>query len=437
MLRIYAIIVCLVCSCQLHAAADSYVDKMPSPAKVESEVQGADVLDTKARQIAAYHILSDVITTIVSQTRSWAFTEKEKKCNATYSGVATQLTLSVYGQLDPSGAERLKEGTPSFAWKKKEEAYENDEYFARKVVSELVPSDAAAIYTPLRSKRKQEAEAYLASPEYKQIQATQQQSEDEYKKEQAAERGKTRTWTLRAFTPVMYIISFILWVVIIPVLVTRRSPYTYEPPILKARKTYTVHSLSGTVIDASKLSSTHVYSSGGYYNSATGTYSGGGVQSSVTIKDQIFLIDDKGREHSVQLYDWDVAARASHAVTVMWAVEEGQVSGEYIAVLNHTTHRKYLRSAILRGLLRPSIGWAYPVIVLLLLLLPLIVLLLSLKMRSLSILMHDEFTFLYLWSWLFLLLGVLVAATLLTRYTQRQVRRFENDIRFEDFASAT
>ncbi|MBS1626222.1 MAG: hypothetical protein JST83_19530 [Bacteroidetes bacterium] len=433
-MRQLCLIMMMAACCQrLHAGGDSYISQMPTMAKVEAEVHGSDDLDTKAKQCAAYHILQDVITTVVSQTRSWAFTEKEKKYNTMYSGAAGQLILSVYDQLDPAKTERLKEGTPAYEWKKKEEAYENDPAFARQVVAKQVPAEIASVYLPLRLKREQEAEAYKNSAEYKQIQAAQQQNESDAAEADAAEKKKIRKWTLEASMPVLYIITFILLVVVIPVLVTRRRPYYYQMPVLRARKDYTVYTMSGTVVDADKISSTQVYSTGGSYNSATGTYSPASVHSSTTIHDQIFLIDDKGREHSVQLYNWDVAARTSNVMTVIWAVEDGKESGQYIAVLNHTTRKKYTNDVVLRSILRPALGWTYPILIVVLLLLPLVVLLASIKVRSLAILMNDALGMLYLWSWLFLLLGALVAATLLTRFMQREVRRFREEIRLEDF----
>ena len=74
------------------------------------------------------------------------------------------------------------------------------------------------------------------------------------------------------------------------------------------------------------------------------------ISSSNFIHDQVFLVDKTGKEHSIQLTDFDVACREGNLLTVMWAIQKGKDSGDYVAVRNHTTEQTFFDDRILHGL---------------------------------------------------------------------------------------
>lgn len=101
-------------------------------------------------------------------------------------------------------------------------------------------------------------------------------------------------------------------------------------------KKYHLHTETGKVVNSSKTTSTSVSGGGNY-----------AVNSFSTINDQIFLVDKTGKEHSLQLTDFDVACREGNVLTVIWAIPKGKDRGQYVALRNHTTEQTFFGDRIL------------------------------------------------------------------------------------------
>lgn len=108
---------------------------------------------------------------------------------------------------------------------------------------------------------------------------------------------------------------------------------------------FTLHSFTGTVAESGKAHETRVHGSGGGAHPVLGTQGPVHVSSTTVVHDQIFLVADDGKERAFQLHSFDVACRAGNSLTVHWAVPDGEDSGPYVAVINHTTEMTYTLDA--------------------------------------------------------------------------------------------
>lgn len=116
-------------------------------------------------------------------------------------------------------------------------------------------------------------------------------------------------------------------------------------------KIYNLYWINGIVVNQGKYATTHVSGSGG----GSGQYQAPvNISSSTTVHNDIFLTDNSGKEHSIQLSGFDVACREGNELSVIWAIKEGLNTGPYIAVLNHTTSQYYENKTALAGMFRPE-----------------------------------------------------------------------------------
>ena len=102
-------------------------------------------------------------------------------------------------------------------------------------------------------------------------------------------------------------------------------------------KEYRIYEVTGKILESNKQRELHVYGSGG----GGATYNGTGgtapvnIQSSTTIHDEFFLIDQYGQEHSIKLTNWDVSLREGHKIQVIWVISPNQERGPYVVLNNH------------------------------------------------------------------------------------------------------
>lgn len=110
--------------------------------------------------------------------------------------------------------------------------------------------------------------------------------------------------------------------------------------------------MTGRVVGAGKQLETVVSGGGGV------TYNGNGgsapVQSRTIIHDRLFIMDRSGREHSIELVDWDVACREGHILTVTSLIKKTARCGIYVRVRNETTGAEKVDTKQLKKLCRPS-----------------------------------------------------------------------------------
>jgi uncharacterized membrane protein YciS (DUF1049 family) len=102
---------------------------------------------------------------------------------------------------------------------------------------------------------------------------------------------------------------------------------------------YTIYSVTGKVLDTSTRAETEVTGSGGggYTHRGSGYNSQVNIKSKTTRYTKIFLLDDTGKEHVIDLVDFDVHCRTGSVLTMIWAIKAGQKKGPYIAAYNHNT----------------------------------------------------------------------------------------------------
>ena len=99
-------------------------------------------------------------------------------------------------------------------------------------------------------------------------------------------------------------------------------------------KEYRIYEVTGKILESNKQRELHVYGSGG----GGATYNGTGgtapvnIQSSTTIHDEFFLIDQDGQEHSIKLKNWDVSLREGHEIQVIWVISPNQERGPYVVL---------------------------------------------------------------------------------------------------------
>ena len=110
-------------------------------------------------------------------------------------------------------------------------------------------------------------------------------------------------------------------------------------------KFFNIYWTTGTVKSEKKYSTTNV-SGGGSTINGQGSVS---ISSTTTIHDDIFIIDESGKEHSFQLSNFDVACREGNKVSVVWAILEGKERGPYVLVINHDTLNNYFVSDMALG----------------------------------------------------------------------------------------
>lgn len=103
-------------------------------------------------------------------------------------------------------------------------------------------------------------------------------------------------------------------------------------------KEYEIHSVSGKVLDSKKHYETKVSGGGGggYSNQGTGYTAPVSISSTTVIHDSIFLQDKEGKEHAIQLTNFNVVSREGNELTAVWAIKRKKKRGPYIAIFNHT-----------------------------------------------------------------------------------------------------
>jgi hypothetical protein len=130
---------------------------------------------------------------------------------------------------------------------------------------------------------------------------------------------------------------------------------------LSGRK-FGLSKLSGTLLDSQQRTeeTTLIEASGG-----TGTIIGGHgyitprqeAVKDITTFDTLFVRDDAGVEHEVELEDFGLRARIGNRLTVMLA-DGPRAGGRPILVHNDDTRKYFYSSRVMRELLKPSFIWA-------------------------------------------------------------------------------
>lgn len=103
-------------------------------------------------------------------------------------------------------------------------------------------------------------------------------------------------------------------------------------------KTYTFCDFTGQLMDISKQRETHISGSGG--GGATwdgyGTTAPINIQSSTTLHEDLYLMNDSGQEKHFKMRNWDITGRIGHTMQVVWVIAPRRKTGPYVAVYNHS-----------------------------------------------------------------------------------------------------
>ncbi|HNR54359.1 MAG TPA: hypothetical protein PKJ19_04275 [Flavobacteriales bacterium] len=120
---------------------------------------------------------------------------------------------------------------------------------------------------------------------------------------------------------------------------------------------WTLYTFKGTVMEASKNMETRVSGGGGggFTYRGTGGSAPVSITSTTVVHDQLFLQDEQGQEHALQLQGFNIACRTSHVLTAAWAIKQGQQRGPYFAVHNHTTDQTFYKDDEIGKMFRPPI----------------------------------------------------------------------------------
>jgi hypothetical protein len=108
------------------------------------------------------------------------------------------------------------------------------------------------------------------------------------------------------------------------------------------RSTINIHSLSGTIKKYNQFVETKVSGSGGggAFYKGTGDISDINISTSHTLRREIFLESDDGRLHPLKLTGWeDFMCMEGNKISLVWIIEKGMDSGDYVYLKNHTTGR--------------------------------------------------------------------------------------------------
>jgi hypothetical protein len=117
-------------------------------------------------------------------------------------------------------------------------------------------------------------------------------------------------------------------------------------------KEFEVHSLVGRVASAGKQLETIVSGGGGMVHNGNG--GSRPVSSRTVVHDQLFLVDNSGREHAVKLVDWDIAVREGHVLGLTWLIRKGENFGPYVIVHNETTGETRTNKQAIKKLAQPG-----------------------------------------------------------------------------------
>lgn len=102
-----------------------------------------------------------------------------------------------------------------------------------------------------------------------------------------------------------------------------------------------IHFLTGEIQDFNERVETHVHGSGGGGHIANGT---GYVDETVitstnTVHQNIFLRDDSGQLHPIELTNWTLPFARGHRLTAAWIIKQGENYGPYVLLHNHSTRQ--------------------------------------------------------------------------------------------------
>jgi hypothetical protein len=113
---------------------------------------------------------------------------------------------------------------------------------------------------------------------------------------------------------------------------------------------YEVYFVKGKVLGKDKHLETKVSGGGGggYSYNGRGSTAPISISSTTIVHDKIYIDLGNGKEHSIELEDWDIACREGHEMVFVWMIKQGKNVGPYIALANMVTDEIYIKKSIIR-----------------------------------------------------------------------------------------
>jgi hypothetical protein len=136
---------------------------------------------------------------------------------------------------------------------------------------------------------------------------------------------------------------------------------TGDPKVTFNGKTYGLWSRTGKVLDTNTRAETEVHGGGGGGGGFSYQGTGGSrtapvqITSTTTRYTKIFLLDTDGKEHALELVDFDVRCRAGNGLTVIYAIPEGKDEGPFVAAYNHSTRELEVNTSYVAKLCEPKL----------------------------------------------------------------------------------
>lgn len=358
--RLLLTVACVCLLAQASLAQDlSYLRRLPSNQTVEAKFVGADAIETAAMRVAAFRALLDLTVDLgedtyrdpnnvrvqFRQVTSQEYAARQRYDRAYWQYVeripqsTRKATLARYDP-DASRDRALRllftdEDRNAFQNVFKRNAELVEEYKARVVPVTSSATMNAIISAAVHAKRG--SSALTPSP---------------------ALNAALSTWV--RIPPLVWLAVF-GGLTILATLVNFarfRVVWTAKPPQLIARRRTDICSMTGHVVDASKVVEQH-FRPGYTERLADGTTRSVAPSSSSTMREQIFIVDPNGVEHALQLTDWNLAVRPGHRLSMIWFSSKGR-NTPYLAFYNHDTRdarylgyplRRFIRTSFKPGLI--------------------------------------------------------------------------------------
>ena len=314
------------------SAEEAWVAEMPSIEQVVEATQGTDTFDTAARQYVAFDSLFSMMVPLIGDRFvTEDMTPAEKALRDAYNGNRDRVLQELKSSL-PEDQRAYTAGTRFAEWSALRDRYWSDPQFNDQLIEAFFSSAFRKDNSRILEDAWQHAGGLGVPPE-----------------------PDLLTRATRFLAEYGLIALFIVGAILGGVGLRARLALDEKDvfKVFKGTTPYRLHHSTGVVEDSSKLGTTSVYSYGGsmHVDSAGNvTATPASVGSSTTIHDQFFLRQANGHLQPIQLRHWNVAVANGHVVSAVWAIADGNASGPYVAIRNHST-----------GQTKSDFGEAFPI----------------------------------------------------------------------------
>ena len=315
-------------ACAMMAAAPVLADEapfladMPTPEVVIEKTQGADALDTAARQYVAFSMLESMMVQLIGDRLvTTGQTPAEKAKRDAYHDNYLRIQSEVLASL-PEGEREVRPDSGYGKWRALVDTYccSPDQGIEDQLLKALFTADFLEMYAPIR------AAAGARDPWFGFTSPAPNATTTSI-----AGTGSTTS------TQVVIAAGLVALGFAFPILVKRSRLKLDGKDVFRlylGGGTDQLHHVTGPVRNPTKLGTTSVAGSGG--GGHDGDTAPIVITSHTTIHDQFFIDKGNGQLESIQLANWDFPVAEGHVVSAVWAFHKGR--GTYIVMRNHSTN---------------------------------------------------------------------------------------------------